>query len=371
MSSHQVIIIGAGIAGAATAWSLKQAGVTDILILEQANHPGMHSSSRNAAILRTAIAQPALQLLAQQSADFYRNAPSSFSTQPLIDAVGLYITADKGGLPQQWMPSAVNSCVADIRKHYPDFADRDADVWHFADEGTLDIHSLLQAFLEQQKVRTNCKVDKILFDKDTACGVVCEGETIYAQQVVIANGGWANELRSRTGLNQPFQPYRRHLIVSGALPQVSHHLPVVWNTGANEFYFRPESNGLLMSACDHQLVDPQYGENIDPTIIESVASKVDYWLPGLHDLQPKHLWSGLRTFSADSNFVVGPDPAIGNLFWAAGLAGHGMSTAYAVGQLLSDWMLTGTCAHASAAALLPQRKSLVDLPSLAGIQQGL
>lgn len=367
MSSHQVIIIGAGIAGAATAWSLKQAGVTDILIIEQGAHPGMHSSSRNAAILRTAIEQPALRRLAQQSADFYRNAPTSFSTQALIDTVGLYITADKDGLQQHWMPSAPNSCVAEIRKHYPDFADRDVDVWHFADEGTLDIHSLLQAFLKQQNVRTNCKVDKIIFDNNSACGVACGDETIYAQKVVIATGGWANHLRSETGLNQPFKPYRRHLMVSGALPQVHNHLPVVWNTGVNEFYFRPESNGLLMSACDHELVDPQYGENIDPNIIESIANKVDYWLPKLHDLQAKHLWSGLRTFSADSNFVVGPDPTVSNLFWTAGLAGHGMSTAYAVGQLLSDWMLTGSCAHESAAALLPQRRSLIDLPSLTGI----
>ena len=94
MSAHQVIIIGAGIAGASTAWALRQAGVSDILILEQGAQAGMHSTSRNAAILRTSIEQPALQRMARESAEFYRSAPASFAEQPLIDAVGLFVTAE-------------------------------------------------------------------------------------------------------------------------------------------------------------------------------------------------------------------------------------------------------------------------------------
>lgn len=364
MSSHQVIIVGAGIAGAATAWALKQAGVADVLLLEQEPHAGLHSSSRNAAILRTAIEQPSLTRMATDSADFYRNAPKSFSELPLIDEVGLFITAAKNS-PAAWMPSAANSSVDAICAHYPDFAKRDIDVWHFADEGTLDIHALLQAFLKGQAVRNNCKVDELIFDNDVAVGVRCGDEKIYAAQIAIATGGWANHLCSHTGLNQPFRPHRRHLMVSSPLAQVNHDLPVVWATGEHEFYFRPESGGLLISACDHECVNPRYGENIDPNVIELIASKTDYWLPGLNDLQPKHLWSGLRTFSPDQNFVVGPDPQKENLFWAAGLAGHGMTTAYSVGQILSAWMRDKNCTHPSANDLLPQR--LVDVPRLAGI----
>jgi glycine/D-amino acid oxidase-like deaminating enzyme len=364
MSAHQVIIVGAGIAGASTAWALRQVGVKDILILEQNSQAGMHSSSRNAAILRTAIEQPALQRMAIESAEFYRTAPASFSEQALIDPVGLFLTADKHS-DSTWMPSAANSCVAEIRKFFPDFIDADLHVWHFAEEGTLDIHGLLLSFLKEQTVRTNCKVDEIIYKDSVACGVRCGSEVLYAEQIVIANGGWANNLCSDTGLNQPFKPHRRHLMVSGPLEQVTHNLPAVWATGSNEFYFRPESGGLLISACDHELVDPHYGENIDPNIIDLIASKTDYWLPGLTDIQPKHLWSGLRTFSPDHNFVVGPDPQKENLFWAAGLAGHGMTTAYSVGQILSAWMCDKKCTHPSANDLLPQR--LVDIPRLAGI----
>jgi len=365
MSAHQVIIIGAGIAGASTAWALRQAGVSDILILEQGAQAGMHSTSRNAAILRTAIEQPALQRMALESAEFYRSAPASFAEQPIIDAVGLFVTADKHSNSRNWMPSAANSCVAEIRAHYPDFIDADIDVWHFVDEGTLDIHGLLQAFLKEQTVRTHCKVDEIIYNNDSACGVRCGDEIINAQQVVVANGGWANHLCSDTGLNQPFSPRRRHLMVSSPLEHIGQQLPVVWCTGDNEFYFRPESGGLLISACDHELVDPRYGENIDPNIIEYIAAKTDHWLPGLSDIQLRHLWSGLRTFSPDHNFIVGPDPHKGNLFWATGLAGHGMTTAYSVGQILSAWMCDKKCTHPSANDLLPQR--LVDVPRLAGI----
>ncbi|MDP6964057.1 MAG: FAD-dependent oxidoreductase [Planctomycetota bacterium] len=364
MSSHQVIVIGAGIAGAATAWSLKQAGFDDVVIVEKEPQAGLHSSSRNAAILRTAIEQPALAKLATESADFYRQAPSSFCEQPLVEKCGLYITVDKDG-DSSWMPKCANASMADIRQHYPWLANHQVDVWHFANEGVVDIHSLLHSFLRNQSVHYNFPVDRLLIEDNRVIGVQNQDQKLLADKVVIANGGWANEFCIQSPLNNPFRPHRRHLMVSAAMPDLDPYAPVVWATGTNEFYFRPESGGILISACDHELVDPRYGENIDPNIIDRIATKAEYWLPHISEVQPKHLWSGLRTFGADNHFAVGPDPGIDKLYWVAGLAGHGMSTAYAVGQIISDWIVHDNCNHPSAGAVLPQR--LIDLPSFATV----
>ena len=56
MRHFQFVIIGAGFAGAATAYHLTRRGLTDIVVLEQESIPGFHSSGRNAAmeILRDA-----------------------------------------------------------------------------------------------------------------------------------------------------------------------------------------------------------------------------------------------------------------------------------------------------------------------------
>ena len=52
MNSFDYVIVGAGFAGAATAYHLARRGVTNILLLEQESIPGFHSSGRNAAMLR-------------------------------------------------------------------------------------------------------------------------------------------------------------------------------------------------------------------------------------------------------------------------------------------------------------------------------
>src|SRR5438105_2807201 len=45
-----VVIVGAGFAGAATAWALARAGVRDLVVLEREAAPGAHASGRNAAL---------------------------------------------------------------------------------------------------------------------------------------------------------------------------------------------------------------------------------------------------------------------------------------------------------------------------------
>jgi glycine/D-amino acid oxidase-like deaminating enzyme len=53
--STEFVIIGAGFAGAATAYHLTRRGVRDILVVEQEQVPGVHSSGRNASMVRQVV----------------------------------------------------------------------------------------------------------------------------------------------------------------------------------------------------------------------------------------------------------------------------------------------------------------------------
>src|SRR5262245_28169750 len=76
--NFEYVIIGAGFAGAATAYHLARRGVTDILLLDQESIPGFHSSGRNAAMLRQCVADPVLTKLARAGADFIRHLPADW-----------------------------------------------------------------------------------------------------------------------------------------------------------------------------------------------------------------------------------------------------------------------------------------------------
>ena len=51
MKSADVVVIGAGIAGASLAYFLVQRGCTDVVIVEKEDSPGYHTSGRSAAVL--------------------------------------------------------------------------------------------------------------------------------------------------------------------------------------------------------------------------------------------------------------------------------------------------------------------------------
>ena len=53
MGDEGILIIGGGIAGAATAWHLAERGARGVVLLERERHFGAHATSQNAAILRT------------------------------------------------------------------------------------------------------------------------------------------------------------------------------------------------------------------------------------------------------------------------------------------------------------------------------
>ena len=53
----------------------------------------------------------------------------------------------------------------------------------------------------------------------------------------------------------------------------------------------------------------------------------------------------MRTFAPDELFVVGADPRLNGLFWVAGLGGHGITCAPAVGSIAAEWITEGKSRH--------------------------
>ena len=78
MKHFAYVIVGAGFAGAATAYHLARRGIGDVLVLEQEGVPGFHASGRNAAMLRQCVAEPDLTKLALDGATFICNLPKDW-----------------------------------------------------------------------------------------------------------------------------------------------------------------------------------------------------------------------------------------------------------------------------------------------------
>ena len=104
---------------------------------------------------------------------------------------------------------------------------------------------------------------------------------------------------------------------------------------ADQFYFRPEGDGLLISPADETPSDPV---DARPET-EDVALALER-VNAATTLNLRHVrttWAGLRTFAPDRNPVVGfSDPGF---CWLAGQGGYGMQTAPAMAALAASVVL--------------------------------
>jgi D-arginine dehydrogenase len=93
MREFDVIIAGAGIAGASLAWRL--AAGKRVLLLERETQPGYHSTGRSAAMFMESYGPPGVRALTRASRSFYQQPPEAFTSVPLLAPRGVLYLATR------------------------------------------------------------------------------------------------------------------------------------------------------------------------------------------------------------------------------------------------------------------------------------
>lgn len=370
MNTADVVIVGAGFAGAATAFYLARRGVKNVVVVEREQVPGYHASGRNAALGFSSIDEPEAAQLAREGLAFIRSEATELAGQTIFRPCGSLLAASLEHTASRLENMA--HCLDDdsewwnaeeVLRHMPVLkgAKLLGALWAPHD-GVVDIHALLQVYLKGAtkagaRVIYSAPVNAIAPSSGNTLEVHTPRGSWNCAALVNAAGAWATEIGilARSPL-PPLEPRRRHLFLGKPRVNVDPLWPFVWHADVDT-YFRPEGDALLLSPCDatpHPPTEPATTEEAKVALAEKLARA----FPQLADLALVRGWACLRTFAADERFVIGNDPQIHGFVWAAALGGHGMTTSAAVGRLAAAAVLgerPNELAWFSPARLLPNQ----------------
>lgn len=356
MRQVDFLIVGAGIAGAGVAYRL--AGHGSVLLVDMEEQAGYHTTGRSAAFYAETYGGPKLQPLTSASKDFLHAPPIGFTAAPLISdqgAIHIFTRAQEAVARQEFeasrkaLPNIRWLSAEELADHAPHLArGRFAGGILDTECGALDVAALHQGYLKAaRKMGAEISLGAA-FDaaERTASGgwaVRLRREEISARVIVNAAGAWADTVAERAGIKPlGFEPLRRTLVTVPAPKQVafSKNLPIVLDI-EEDFYFKPEGDGFLLSPADETLSPPCDSQ----PELEDIALAVDHFekATGSSVSRVEAKWSGLRTFSPDRAPVIGFEPGHDGFFWNAGQGGYGIQTSpawsrYAAHLLLGQGM---------------------------------
>lgn len=352
-TTWDVVVVGAGMAGASVGWQLAQAGQR-VLLLERESQPGYHTTGRSAALFEEHYGPEQVQALTRASRAFYEHPPAGFVDTPILHPRGVMYVGTAAH------KSLIDAAYAEAVEHSPDAQRLDGDALRaivpvlnasivdgFVDDGArdIDVNALHQGFLRglrhaHGELWCNAEVTALTHNGNTRRWTIAlaDGRSVQTAIVVNAAGAWADGIGELAGARAIGLVPARRSAFTFAVPDGmdATHWPAVISADES-FYFKPDAGQLLGSPAN---ADATYPHDVQPEE-EDIATGI--WnieqATTLQIRRPSHTWAGLRSFVADGEMVIGWDDSVPNLFWVAAQGGYGIQSAAAYSLLARNLLL--------------------------------
>jgi glycine/D-amino acid oxidase-like deaminating enzyme len=367
-----VVVIGGGIVGAATAWSLAREGV-DALLLEEKGFGGQ-STARSAAIVRCHYSNPDVVRMAVHSRETFRRLPLLLECEPVYHRTGWLFLVDEHDAAlavrnvQMQEEEGVDSVdVDDLEEMLPGVDPAGiAYAVHEPSSGFADPVGATAAYVdafrrEGGEARDGARVDAIEVKDGRVHGVRAGGESIACGIVVLAAGPWSLALARTAGVELPLEITREQDVVFATAPEPA--VPCAVSSQVDRVYMRPapeygEAHVLVGRGFpkEYEHVDPdRFEESVDDAFELDVRERVIGRLPRLEGMRAVAGRVGLYDVTPDWHPLLGPVGEPENLVLATGGSGHCFKLAPAIGELVAAQIVGRALPYADAASFSVER----------------
>jgi sarcosine oxidase, subunit beta len=353
---YDVVIVGGGSHGLATAYYLRQRGITDVAILEK-SYIGSGAAGRNTTILRSNYKTPEGARFYDASVKLYEGLAKELNFNLLFSQCGhltlahtdraMFVMANRAEVnrlngidsrligPEEVQRLAPAMHVSDDATHpimgalyHPPggIIRHDAVVWGFArgaDAGGAEIHPYTEVTgLE----RSNGRVTAVNTNRGRVeCG-----------QVVNATAGWSTLISDMAGVPMPITT---HILQACVTEPVKPLLDVVIVSSQMHVYLSQTDRGEFVMGSE---IEPwtTYRMNGTLNFLQDLTRHTLELFPQLEHARILRAWAGLCDLSPDYSPILG-QTEVENFHVSAGWGTYGFKAAPIVGKTLAELVDTG------------------------------
>ena len=169
-----------------------------------------------------------------------------------------------------------------------------------------------------------------------------DGASLAARLVVNATGSWSPELTPGLSVKKR----KGHLVITDRYPRFLRHqlvelgyLKSAHSVSADSvaFNIQPRRTGQLLIGSSRQFEVDHAG--VDDSMVTRMLARAIEYLPLLGKLSALRTWTGFRAATPDKLPLIGPSPEQENVFLATGHEGLGITTSLGTAKLLVDQIL--------------------------------
>jgi sarcosine oxidase subunit beta len=331
-STADVVVIGGGIVGVASAFWLSRAGL-DTVLVEMRDGLSTLTTPNSIECFRAQFTEPPMAELAVPGIDVFEH---------FADVIGipgydislrhqgyLFVTDD---------PEMVDDLKAAVEKHhslgvtdseflghdellarFPYLSDRVVGATFRQRDGWLSTHEATQGFAKGSTATflISTRATGIQQDAQGACAVETNRGTIATRTVVNAAGPFAGVVGHMAGIDLPLEPVRRQKVFVSPKALIPQDAPLTIDL-VEDAYWRPETGGAYIAWVDPDEPVSEPAEEL-PTewdfaaiVLEKLIRLNPFWeeiadtLKG-EDLHPS---AGQYVYTPDEQPLIGPLPEV-------------------------------------------------------------
>ncbi|MEU3712876.1 NAD(P)/FAD-dependent oxidoreductase [Streptomyces catenulae] len=360
--SPDVIVVGAGVVGAACAHYAARAGLS-VTVLDRGPVAGGTTGAGEGNLL-VSDKEPGPELeLALHSSRLWRKLAEELPAAIEYETKGGVVVADDATrlAALRSLAAAQSDAGVDarevsggqLRELEPHLADGMPGGVHYPEDA--QVHPALAAahLLRASGAEVRCgeEVTAVLTAADGAVRGVAtaSGARLLAPYVVNAAGTWSGEIARMAGVRLPVLPRRGFVLVTEPLPRVVRHkvyaadyvADVASGSAALQTSAVVEGTaaGPVLIGASRERVG--FDRTLSVEVLRRLAERATALFPVLGGVRVIRAYAGFRPYLPDHLPAIGPDPRVPGLVHACGHEGAGIGLAPATGVLTAA-ALTGS-----------------------------